>query len=51
MKLEVVVVPVSNVNRAQRFYQTLGFRLDIDYIAGENFRVMQLTHLARSARS
>jgi catechol 2,3-dioxygenase-like lactoylglutathione lyase family enzyme len=40
MKLEVVVVPVSDVDRAKRFYQTLGFRLDI---AGENFRVVQLT--------
>jgi catechol 2,3-dioxygenase-like lactoylglutathione lyase family enzyme len=43
MKLEVVVVPVSDVDRAKRFYETLGFRLDIDYIAGENFRVVQLT--------
>jgi catechol 2,3-dioxygenase-like lactoylglutathione lyase family enzyme len=43
MKLEVVMVPVSDVDRAKRFYQTLGFRLDIDYIAGENFRVAQLT--------
>jgi len=43
MKLEVVVVPVSEVDRAKRFYETLGFRLDIDYIAGENFRVVQLT--------
>jgi catechol 2,3-dioxygenase-like lactoylglutathione lyase family enzyme len=43
MKLEVVVVPVSDVDRAKRFYQTLGFRLDIDYIAAENFRVVQLT--------
>ncbi len=43
MKLEVVVVPVSDVDRAKRFYQTLRFRLDIDYIAGENFRVAQLT--------
>ena len=43
MKLEVVVVPVSDVDRAKRFYQTLGFRRDIDYIAGENFRVVQLT--------
>jgi catechol 2,3-dioxygenase-like lactoylglutathione lyase family enzyme len=43
MKLEVLVLPVSDVDRAKRFYQTLGFRLDIDYIAGENFRVVQLT--------
>jgi len=32
MKLEVVV-PVSDVDRAKRFYETLGFRLDIDYVA------------------
>jgi hypothetical protein len=31
MKLEVVVVPVSDVDRAKRFYQTLGFRLDADW--------------------
>jgi catechol 2,3-dioxygenase-like lactoylglutathione lyase family enzyme len=43
MKLEVVVVPVSDVDRAKRFYQTLGFQLDIDYIASENFRMVQLT--------
>lgn len=43
MKLEVVILPVSDVDRAKRFYQTLGFRLDIDYIASENFRVVQLT--------
>jgi catechol 2,3-dioxygenase-like lactoylglutathione lyase family enzyme len=43
MKLEVVVVPVSDVDRARTFYQRLGFRLDIDYIGGEGFRVVQLT--------
>jgi hypothetical protein len=43
MKLEVVTLPVSDVDRAKRFYQSLGFRLDIAYIASENFRVMQLT--------
>ena len=43
MKLEVVVVPVSGVDRAKRFYETLGFRLDIDYVASEDFRVVQLT--------
>src|SRR5690349_20970367 len=42
MKLEVVVLPVSDVNRAKRFYATLGFREDIDY-ANENFRVLQFT--------
>jgi bleomycin resistance family protein len=31
MKLEVVVLPVSDVDRARRFYETMGFRLDADY--------------------
>jgi catechol 2,3-dioxygenase-like lactoylglutathione lyase family enzyme len=43
MKLEVVVVPVSDVDRAKSFYQGLGFRLDIDYVGDESFRVVQLT--------
>lgn len=43
MKLEVVVVPVSDVDRAKRFYEALGRRMDIDYVGGENFRVVQLT--------
>jgi catechol 2,3-dioxygenase-like lactoylglutathione lyase family enzyme len=44
MKLEVVVVPVSDVDRAKRFYEASGFRMDIDHVAaGEDFRVAQLT--------
>jgi catechol 2,3-dioxygenase-like lactoylglutathione lyase family enzyme len=44
LKLEVVVVPVSDVDKAKRFYETnLGCRLDADYVAGEDFRVVQLT--------
>src|SRR3954470_17383217 len=43
MKLEVVVVPVSDVDRAKQFYKTLGWRLDADFITGEDFRVVQLT--------
>jgi catechol 2,3-dioxygenase-like lactoylglutathione lyase family enzyme len=43
MKLEVVVVPVSDVDRAKSFYQGLGFRLDIDYVGDGGFRVVQLT--------
>jgi len=43
MKLEVVVVPVTDVDRAKRFYEKLGFRLDIDYVGNENFRVVQFT--------
>lgn len=43
MKLEVVVVPVSDVDRAKRFYESLGFRMDIDHVGGEDFRVVQFT--------
>jgi len=43
MKLEVVVVPVADVDRAKRFYETLGWRLDIDYVADDAFRVVQFT--------
>jgi len=42
MKLEVVIVPVSDVDRAKAFYEKLGFRLDID-IVSENFRGIQFT--------
>ena len=43
MKLEVVVIPVSDVDRAKRFYSHLGWRLDIDYTAEDDFRVIQFT--------
>jgi len=43
MRIEVVVVPVSDVDRAKHFYQLLGWHLDADYVAGEDFRVVQLT--------
>jgi catechol 2,3-dioxygenase-like lactoylglutathione lyase family enzyme len=43
MKLEVVVVPVSDVDRAKTFYKALGWREDADYAAGADFRVVQLT--------
>ena len=43
MKLEVVTVPVSDVDRAKRFYQGLGWRLDADIARGDSFRVVQLT--------
>ena len=43
MKLEVVIVPVSDVGRAKDFYKRLGFREDIDHVSGEGFRVVQLT--------
>jgi catechol 2,3-dioxygenase-like lactoylglutathione lyase family enzyme len=43
MKLEVVTLPVSDVDRAKRFYQSLGWRLDADIARGDAFRVVQLT--------
>jgi catechol 2,3-dioxygenase-like lactoylglutathione lyase family enzyme len=43
MKLEVVVIPVSDVDRAKAFYGKLGWRLDIDVVAGDDFRAMQFT--------
>jgi catechol 2,3-dioxygenase-like lactoylglutathione lyase family enzyme len=43
MKLEVVVVPVSDVDRAKRFYGDLGWRLDADFANGDEFRVVQFT--------
>jgi catechol 2,3-dioxygenase-like lactoylglutathione lyase family enzyme len=43
MRLEVVVVPVADVDRALRFYRSLGWRLDADYEAGPEFRIVQLT--------
>ena len=38
MKLEVVVIPVSDVDRAKRFYGDLGWRLDADFVVGDEFR-------------
>jgi catechol 2,3-dioxygenase-like lactoylglutathione lyase family enzyme len=43
MKLEVINLPVSDVDRAKRFYQKLGWRLDGDFAVGEDFRAVQLT--------
>ena len=43
LKLEVVVIPVSDVDRAKRFYQSLGWRLDADFATGEDWRVVQVT--------
>ncbi len=42
-KLEVVVIPVSDVDKAKAFYQALGWRLDADFPLSEGFRVVQLT--------
>jgi catechol 2,3-dioxygenase-like lactoylglutathione lyase family enzyme len=43
MKLEIVVIPVSDVDRAKLFYGGLGWRLDADYAAGDDYRVIQFT--------
>ncbi|WP_371784514.1 VOC family protein [Streptosporangium subroseum] len=43
LKLEVLTLPVSDVDRAKAFYENLGFRLDADFVVDEDFRVVQLT--------
>jgi predicted enzyme related to lactoylglutathione lyase len=43
LKLEVVVLPVADVDRAKTFYLQLGWRLDADATAGDSFRIVQLT--------
>jgi catechol 2,3-dioxygenase-like lactoylglutathione lyase family enzyme len=43
LKLEVVVIPVSDVDRAKRFYSNLGWRLDADFVVGDEFRGVQFT--------
>jgi catechol 2,3-dioxygenase-like lactoylglutathione lyase family enzyme len=42
-KLEAVVVPVSDVDRAKEFYESLGWRLDADVAHGDDFRIVQFT--------
>jgi catechol 2,3-dioxygenase-like lactoylglutathione lyase family enzyme len=43
MKLEVVVIPVSDVDRAKKFYEKIGWGLNFDRSAGEDFRLVQFT--------
>jgi predicted enzyme related to lactoylglutathione lyase len=43
MRLEVVILPVSDIDRAKAFYEQAGFVLDVDHDAGEQFRVVQFT--------
>ncbi len=43
LKLEVVVIPVSDVDRAKRFYENLGWRVDADFTNGADWRVVQMT--------
>ena len=42
-KLELVLLPVADVDRAKAFYEKAGFRLDVDHRAGDDFRVVQFT--------
>jgi catechol 2,3-dioxygenase-like lactoylglutathione lyase family enzyme len=43
LKLEVVILPVSDVDRAKQFYKGLGWREDADIVGGPDFRIVQLT--------
>src|SRR5262249_32259682 len=43
LKLEVVVIPVSDVDRAKEFYESLGWRLDADFPISDDFRIVQVT--------
>src|SRR3982075_875183 len=43
MKFEIVVIPVSDVDRAKEFYGRLGWRLDADFDSGKDYRVIQFT--------
>ncbi|WP_394769985.1 VOC family protein [Lacisediminihabitans sp.] len=43
LKLEVVVLPVSDVDRAKAFYENAGFRLDADFAVSDDYRVVQFT--------
>ncbi|MFE7731233.1 VOC family protein [Streptomyces anthocyanicus] len=43
LKLEVLVLPVSDVDRAKAFYEAVGFRLDADHVTDETYRVVHMT--------
>ena len=43
MKFEIVVIPVSDIDRAKSFYGGLGWRLDADFASGDDWRVIQFT--------
>ena len=43
LKLEIVVIPVSDVERAKQFYAKLGWRLDADFTGSDDYRVIQFT--------
>jgi predicted enzyme related to lactoylglutathione lyase len=42
-KLEVVLIPVSDVDKAKAFYEQAGFNIDVDHRVGDDFRVVQMT--------
>ena len=43
LKIEAIVIPVSDVDRSKSFYSSLGWRLDADFAVGDSFRVVQFT--------
>ncbi|MER7810246.1 VOC family protein [Streptomyces sp900116325] len=43
LKLEMIVLPVSDIDRTKTFYEKVGFRLDVDYTASDDFRVVHFT--------
>ena len=51
MKLEVHVIPVSDVELSKRFYERLGWRFDADLVPATDIRIVQYTPRARGARS
>ena len=51
MKLEVIVIPVADVDRSKAFYTKLGWRLDADFPFDNGFRVVQFTPPCSGARS
>jgi catechol 2,3-dioxygenase-like lactoylglutathione lyase family enzyme len=51
LKLEIVVIPVSDVDRAKEFYTQLGWRLDADFDSGNEFRVISSRRPAPAVRS
>jgi predicted enzyme related to lactoylglutathione lyase len=51
MKLEVHVIPVSDIERSKQFYERLGWRFDADIAPADGIRIIQFTPRAQGARS
>ncbi|WP_336601632.1 hypothetical protein [Paraburkholderia bengalensis] len=51
MKLEIVVIPVTDVDRGTLFYIKLGWQLDLDYSEADDYRAIQFTPPGRDAQS